>query len=306
MRAKEGDNSPTSVSEHKAKKKFSRIRSAPLKIPKGLIGAKCIAHVLIDRQTCNCLLDSGSQVKTVSQSFYEKNLSHLDIYPLNELLEVEAANGQTVPYSSFIEVDITFPKQCFGSEITVSTLALVVPDTQSNTQPTLLIGTNTLDLMYKGFNMTNTDLQALPYGYRVVLKIMQQRHKQKENSSIGLVRLSGKDPEAVPAGQSRVIEGSVHVNSQTSDRWIVIEPPSSSFLPGGVLVTSCLFSLPDNLSQKLLVVLHNESEHDIIIPAKSVIAEIHALQEVLSSKQNPTDTAHTDIPPKSPGNSGLN
>lgn len=240
---------------------------------------------------------------TVSQVFYESNLSKFDIHPLNELLEIEAANGQTVPYSGFLEVDITFPKGCFGSEITVSTLALVVPDIQSNE---LLIGTNTLDLVYEAYSMTNTATQDLPCGYRVVLKIMQQRNKQKENSSLGLVRLSGRDPAVVPAGQSCVLEGSVHVNNQTSERWVVIEPPSSSSLPGGLMVTNWLISLPDSPSKRLPVVLRNESKHDIIIPAKSVIAEIHALREVISCKQTLTDTTPPTSVPVSPENEGLN
>lgn len=88
---------------------------------------------------------------TVSQSFYENNLPHLSIHPLDELLEVEAANGQTMPYSGFIEVDVTFPKSCFGSEITVSTLALVVPTTGSSVRSMPLIGTNTLDLVYEDY-----------------------------------------------------------------------------------------------------------------------------------------------------------
>lgn len=135
-----------------------------------MIGAKYTASVLIDGQASTCILDTGSQVTTVSQSFYESNLSKFDIHPLNELLEIEAANGQTVPYSGFIEVDITFPKDCFGSEITVSPLVLVVPNIQSNA---LLNGTNTLDLVYEAYSMASTAPQAIPYGYRVVLKIMQ-------------------------------------------------------------------------------------------------------------------------------------
>ena len=62
---------------------------------------------------------------TVSQSFYDDNLPKIHL--LNELLDVEAANGQNVPYSGFIEVDITFPKNCFDSETTVPSLALVSP-----------------------------------------------------------------------------------------------------------------------------------------------------------------------------------
>ena len=300
MRAVDSDHSLNADTERKRKEKSSRSKLSNMKIPRGLIGAKYTAQVLINGQTCHCLLDTGSQVMTVSQSFHESNLSNLKIHPLNELLEVEAANGQAVPYSGFIEVDITFPKSCFGSEITVPTLALVIPDMQSSAQSTLLIGTNTLDLVYENCSSKNTNLQALSYGCRVVMKVMQQRNKHKENSSLGLVRLSGTDPTVVPAGQSCVTEGLVHVKDKVPDRWIVIEPPSSSSLPGGMLVTSCLISFPDTQSKKVPVVLRNESKHDIIIPAKSVIAEIHALQTVVPGNKGPPNAAHQDSPPKSP------
>lgn len=291
MRAESSYNSPISDDKYTArepKKLPLHTRIAPVKIPKGLIGAKYTASVLIDGHASICLLDTGSQVTTVSQSFYESNLARFDIHPLSELLEIEAANGKTVPYSGFIEVDITFPQDCFGSEITVSTFALVVPDIQSNA---LLIGTNTLDLVYEAYSTTSTALQAIPYGYRVVLKIMQQRNRQKENSSLGLVRLAGREPKTIPAGQSCVVEGTAYVSCQTPDRWVIIEPPSLSCLPGGLMVTNGLISLPDSPSQRLPVVVRNESKHDITIPARSVIAEIHALQKVISSKQTTNNTA---------------
>lgn len=109
MRAESGNNCPNSNVGHttrRPKRSSPHTRFAPVKIPKGLIGAKYTANVLIDGQASTCLLDTGSQVTTMSQSFYESNLSMLDIHPLNELLEVEAANGQTVPYSGFIEIPI--------------------------------------------------------------------------------------------------------------------------------------------------------------------------------------------------------
>lgn len=46
----------------------------------------------------NCLLDSGSQVTTVPESFYKQHFSEQEIKPLHDLLEVEGANGQLVPY----------------------------------------------------------------------------------------------------------------------------------------------------------------------------------------------------------------
>lgn len=276
------ENSPTERSRT-PKKRSLHNKSATVKLPKGLIGAKYTAQVQINGQSCNCLLDTGSQVTTVSQTFYENNLSHLELHSIHDLLEVEAANGQSVPYSGYIGVDITFPKNCFGTELTVSSLALIVPDTRSSVQSSLLIGTNTLDLLFESLSLTDTDLSSLPYGYRVVLSVLQQRHMQKENGSLGLVRLSGKEPEIIPAGQSRVLEGSVHVDTKTPDKWIVVECPATSSLPGGVLVTNCLLTFPEKPSQKLPVVLRNESRHDIVIPAKSVIAEMHAMQEIVQT-----------------------
>ncbi len=55
-------------------------------LPKGLIGAKCTAQVNIEGNPCPCLLDTGSQVTTISQSFYEQNLHGLSITSLDNLL----------------------------------------------------------------------------------------------------------------------------------------------------------------------------------------------------------------------------
>lgn len=52
-------------------------------LPKGLIGAKCTTQINIAGIKCNCLLDTGSQVTTISQYFYNENLSDQHIHSLN-------------------------------------------------------------------------------------------------------------------------------------------------------------------------------------------------------------------------------
>ncbi len=109
------------------------IRSKPFVLPKGLVGPKCTAEVFIAGQNFSCLFDTGSQVTTVSQTYYKQNLSHLEINPL-EHLEVEAANCQFVPYLGYIEMDVVFPKDFLGAETKLTTLALVTEDTGCNAQ----------------------------------------------------------------------------------------------------------------------------------------------------------------------------
>ena len=140
-------------------------------LPKGLVGSRCIAAVSIAGIDCSCLLDTGSQVTTVPVSFYNKNLVDHPIQPLDTLLEVEGAAGQSVPYLGYVEVTVTFPKDFLGVITEVPTLALVVPDVHPETPSPVLIGTNTLDVLYVqhlGSEVVNHQPQE--YGYRAVLK----------------------------------------------------------------------------------------------------------------------------------------
>ncbi|XP_076851615.1 uncharacterized protein LOC143502786 [Brachyhypopomus gauderio] len=262
-------------------------------LPRGLVGTKCTSKVVINGQTYNCLLDTGSQVTTVSQSFHETHQPTLRCNPIGDLLEVEAANGQPVPYSGYVELNITFPKEFLGTAVEVPTLALVVADISEATRPTLLIGTNTLDVLYeKHFERNRLNHQSPHHGYKMVLKTLEMRHKQTENCTVGTVRLHSNVPEVIPARQSSIVEGSV--NHRGADRWVVLESPSTASFPGGLIVTNSLITLPDKFHAKLPVVLRNETDHDITLTPNRVLAELHALQQILPSDTLPITASVTD------------
>lgn len=262
------------------------------KLPKGLIGEKCIAQVTISGQECNCLIDTGSQVTTIPLSFYEQCLSECPIHSLSDLLEVEGANGLSVPYIGYIELNVTFPAEFIGTSVEVPTLALVVPDPKPYAMPLVLIGTNTLDTLYEEhLKVSSTTFQPSLFGYRAVLNTLRLRHKYGTTGVLGHVRLRGRVPEVMAAGQTVILEGIVHVIGVPTDKWVVVEHPSISSLPGGVVVKNCLLTLPSKQSSHLPVFLTNETDHDITIPQRCVIAEIHALESVLSSGNAVSESA---------------
>lgn len=102
------------------------------------MGTRSTGAVKIKGTNFHCLFDTGSQVTTVSHSFYNTYLSDHEIKPLNDLLEVEGANGQSVPYIGYVELRLTFPPEFIGEEMDIETLALVVPDLQSS-EPSVLM-----------------------------------------------------------------------------------------------------------------------------------------------------------------------
>uniref|UniRef100_A0A3B1ISM8 Gypsy retrotransposon integrase-like protein 1 n=1 Tax=Astyanax mexicanus TaxID=7994 RepID=A0A3B1ISM8_ASTMX len=270
-------------------------------LPHRLVGTKCTSHVTIDGQSYNCLLDTGSQVTTIPQSFYETHLPHVDCKPLNDLLEVEAANGQPVPYSGYIELNITFPKDFLGTSIEVPTLALVVSDTCGSTQSPLLIGTNTLDALYDSYcEGSSAKYQPQHHGYKMVQRTLEVRHKQTEDSKVSNVRLYSDEPQVILARQSLVLDGLV--TSRGPEKLFVLQQPTTS-LPGGLIVTSSLHNLPNKLQTKLPVLLKNESDHDIILTPKRVIAELHAVQQILTSA--PSTRSSASNPPSPVPMSGV-
>lgn len=69
--------------------------------------------------------------------------------------------------------------------------------------------------------------------------------------------------------------------------------------PGGLLIASGLHSLPVKCFFSLPVVLKNETQSNTVIPPKTVIAELHAVQQVID-KPLASDASETPENPRSP------
>ncbi len=85
------------------------------------------------------------------------------------------------------------------------------------------------------------------------------------------------------------------VRGQVTDKWVVMEPPSYSPVPGGLLVACYLLNLLKHPSHKVPVILKNETERDITIPGKSVIADVHAVQRVISNRDDQKGDAFSKV-----------
>lgn len=145
---------------------------------------------------------------TIPVSYYNKHLHKQPIKPLHDLLQVEGAAGQNVPYLGYVKISAKFSRDFVGEGYDISTLALVVPDTHPDIPATVLIGMNTLEPLYELYLGRHSTFQPSAHGYRAVLKTLQLSHQQRDHGNIGAVRLLSKTPVRVPAGRTIVIEGS--------------------------------------------------------------------------------------------------
>ena len=89
----------------------------------------------------NALIDSGSQVTTICEEYFNAMTPSPTIVPLEELkLNLEGPDGRKLPYTACTVATIVVP--FCPDPITV--LALVVPTTRYNSQVPVLIGTNVI------------------------------------------------------------------------------------------------------------------------------------------------------------------
>ncbi|KAG1939020.1 interleukin-1 receptor accessory protein-like 1-A [Pimephales promelas] len=201
--------------------------------------------------------------------------------PLYNLLQVEGAAGQLVPYLGYVEMTIGFHKEFLGEEFDVPTLALVVPDGHPEGSSVVLIGMNTLEPLYEQYIRSDiSNFQPRTQGYCAVLKLLQLKHQQNQVGRAGTVKLLSQTPVLIPSGQTIVLEGSARIDSPTTVQWAVIEHPRSS-LPGGLCVQSCLITFPTHAPYKVPVLVTNESEQGVLIPPMTVIADIGTSPTIL-------------------------
>ena len=114
-------------------------RLAPL-----LIGPACESDLKVNGVSARCLVDTGSQVSTVSHSFYKEHLADVPFHDMQQVLQIEVAGGAHLPYLGLIQVDLSFKKCVLGITDSIPALFLVVADTVYNSNVPILVGTNVL------------------------------------------------------------------------------------------------------------------------------------------------------------------
>ena len=103
-----------------------------------LIGPANETEVIINGKKVNALLDSGSQMMSISESYYKNNLSNYPLVPVDiPNLKVEQAGGSFIPYLGMVIMDIKVPHLT----PTFKAKVVVLPDTDYQFTTPALVGT---------------------------------------------------------------------------------------------------------------------------------------------------------------------
>ena len=223
-----------------------------------IVGTANEAPVEIENIGCMALLDTGSQVTTLSESFY---LRHFGSYPLNEcrsLLRLESAGGQIIPYRGFFVACVRID----GME-DLDIPILVVEDTAYNSSVPFLIGTNVLSrLKVQSAGKPHSNLTLA-----IQAVLLAERHLSRSRGVYGTVY---QDEDCIiPSGEVHTVCGNIRVSVPISSDFALL---STDGLDTELTVTPTLMRLSTDV-RRVNVEVINSKTSPIFLQKGDIIAQ---------------------------------
>lgn len=151
--------------------------------------------------TVSCLLDTGSMVSTISESFFKEHLSEKgeDILPAFEWLKITAANGLDLPYMGYVELDV----EAMGLTIQKQGFLIVKDSAHSSAVP----GLTGMNIVKKCKELVHAEFDTTLHGkcdshWR---EAFHQLQTPTVTDRLSYARVAGKDIVHVPASSAATV-----------------------------------------------------------------------------------------------------
>ena len=245
-----------------------------------MVGGTPEIEAQINSRPCKALLDTGSQITTISVSFYNSHLSDIAIQNCSDLLRIEGVGGDVLPYHGFLVCDMQIPltdTSFFNSSIPV----LIVPDTRYNLEVPCLIGTNFLSKI----PADQAPLSSLVPHVRSAISVLQLRTEELEKSHGVYSPVIACTDIILPAYSSIVSTGSAMVTVPVRQQIAFIQGTSEDVpvVPGILEI-----SAGETCIQYELV---NYSDHPIHVSKGETVANLHQVSLSIPSTHDESQTA---------------
>ena len=254
-----------------------------------LVGPEMESQVSIEGHVCPCLLDTGSQVSTISENFYADKLSHVPLRSIETLLDIRGANGHSIPYLGFIEVNMELVGH--GESLgQCPVLALIVPHTSYHDRVPVLIGTNIINF---GFEANNRAFGSDVSGWPVSSTWKDIYHHFTKVDTMLQQSVVNPRPKSIPAHTKVLLQGVLKTEPMPCKTLIVTEEVQ---LPAGLVLSRGIIELEAEKSHHPVTVhLTNFSSKEVTIPKNAVLCHVHRVTSLHTKESLVDDPADLEF-----------
>ena len=243
-----------------------------------LMGRPNETDVTINGVGTQALLDTGSSISSIGHSFYLRHLSYLPLLPVTDILNVECADGNKLPYLGYIEASLKSPGISDCTE--QFCLFLVVPDTNYNTQIPVLIGTNILDeilldckTLHGDRYLQKAQLQT-PWYLSLRCLTIRQRELKRNKNRLAIIRCAETTRITIGPNQSVNIKGYLDKELEYNSTCAIIQECQDSSLPDFIDITPTVIQYRYKANGEVDVNCSNLTTNSITISPKAILCEV--------------------------------
>ena len=260
-----------------------------------LVGPRAHVTVKMGGAEVLCLLDTGSQVSTITETFFNQNFQSWGPERLQSCgwLQLKAANHLSIPYLGYLELDV----QVLGRVVPRRGI-IVVRDPPHNTSalgaPGCL-GMNVIQECYHElFNEHGTDLFDLPTVKRAPpawrRALLHCHHAEVGRSDrVGMAKVRGKRRIHIPAGTTKFVATTCAQYYFNRPATVLVEPVENCPLPGGLLLAPAMVQITRETAYVPIV---NVGEVDCFLPPRITVGALR-LAEIVSLPAEVTEVKPT-------------
>lgn len=231
----------------------------------------------------NCLLDTGSEVTTITESHFKNHFGEVVLSSSN-WVRLTAANGLDIPIIGCLEADI----ECMGKMLQGKCVFVIKESDSNGTELKGLPGIVGMNVLrdFKDLFMAIKGVKRMDrysHGFkeakvqRVLANIKMQTEALSCGDKIGFVKVAGRQAITIPPFSERVVEGRCRIPPRVSCQ-VLVEASTNVSLPKSVLIANVLAKAADG---KVPVRVLNSSEKPVKLPPRCRIAALSKPQEVV-------------------------
>ncbi|XP_060719718.1 retrovirus-related Pol polyprotein from transposon 412 [Tachysurus vachellii] len=242
-----------------------------------LVSACPHLNVLIGGVKVPCLIDTGSMVSTITESWF---LEHFESWGQERLkscqwLRLTAANGLAIPYIGYMELDV----ELCGKLVSNCGVLVVrdVPDRAAVHAPGVL-GMNVLSRCYQELTGQHGaalfDSPAVLQAPSFVIQALQHCRQVNTQSSVdrvGQVRVRGRGVCRVAGGTMKLVAATC--SESYSGGTLLFEPPESG-LPAGLLASPALVQVTRGT---VYIPVVNVGTTDVVLYPKASLGTLNSV-----------------------------
>lgn len=225
-----------------------------------------------------CLLDTGAQVSTITESFYRNHALQLgNLVDITDILSLSAANGGEIPYLGYIECNLQALGHTFkdmGFLVVKDPINEVVG--QRKRKVPGVIGSN----VFKSMGDTLIDKDDISETWGQILALYKETTPYKSN-----IRIPSNHTVIIPAGTVKIVEAQTKPSPIGKGIDCLVEENHTLTMPNGFKMAPAIVKV--DKSGRIPVQICNFSGKDIKLKPRTMIGHtlnIYALNEEFKTK----------------------